>query len=269
MSRTIETAVGGFRTDHAPSNDCQIVLFEMVRDGHLHVNVTHKYPTNSAPGWAGPVSLPQGFVHNRTFSEAQPTGQIVRHVRDMVLRRRFERGLARIGSSLSGGRRKMIARTVIAAEGPVLHRVLDATCRSVRTGLSREACGKFHAARMKTLWGGRHQRTFALVDGDNICRRRGAVRSIRSARWTASAHLRRRLVVDGPLTASSPSLRYVSRRAARRRGTRWRGDSAAVPVRRHQLRRRERIPRGADDGPDTQRDGVVAPWCPHDNGARR
>jgi hypothetical protein len=32
----------------------------------------------------GPASLPQGFVHNRTFSEAQPTRQIVRHVRDMV-----------------------------------------------------------------------------------------------------------------------------------------------------------------------------------------
>ena len=81
---TVETAVGRFRAGHAPSNDCQVVLFEMVRDRHLHVNVTHKYPTKSAPGWAGPASLPQGFVHNRTFSEAQPTGQIVRHVRDMV-----------------------------------------------------------------------------------------------------------------------------------------------------------------------------------------
>ena len=80
----LETAVGRFRADHAPSNHCHIVLFEMARDGHLHVNVTHKYPTKSVAGWAGPASLPQGFVHNRTFSEAQPTGQIVRHVRDMV-----------------------------------------------------------------------------------------------------------------------------------------------------------------------------------------
>jgi hypothetical protein len=80
----LETAVGRFRADPAPSNDCHIVLFEMVRDRHLHVNVTHKYPTKSVPGWAGPASLPQGFVHNRTFSGTEPTGQIVRHVRDMV-----------------------------------------------------------------------------------------------------------------------------------------------------------------------------------------
>ena len=58
--------------------------------------------------------------------------------------------------------------TVVAAEGPVLHRVLDATCRSVETGLNRDARGKFHAARMKTSWGARHQRTFALMDGENI-----------------------------------------------------------------------------------------------------
>jgi len=80
----LETAVALFRTDHAPSNDCHVVLFEMAHDGHLHVNVTHKHPTKSAPGWAGPASLPQGFVHNRIFSGAQPTGHIVRHVRAMV-----------------------------------------------------------------------------------------------------------------------------------------------------------------------------------------
>jgi hypothetical protein len=51
---SVETAVGRFRTDHATSNDCQVVLFEMERDGHLHVNVTHKYPTKSIAGWAGP-----------------------------------------------------------------------------------------------------------------------------------------------------------------------------------------------------------------------
>jgi hypothetical protein len=46
--------------------------------------------------------------------------------------------------------------------------VLDATCRSVPTELNREACGKFHRARLKTSWGARHQRAFALVEGDNI-----------------------------------------------------------------------------------------------------
>lgn len=80
----VETAVGRLRADRVPGNDCQVVLFEIVRDGHLHVNVTHKYPTKSAPGWIGPASLAEGFVHNRTFSEAQPTRQIVRHIRDMV-----------------------------------------------------------------------------------------------------------------------------------------------------------------------------------------
>jgi hypothetical protein len=57
---------------------------------------------------------------------------------------------------------------VIAAEGTILDRVLDATCRSVRSGLNRQACGKFHMARMKTSWGARHQRAFALVDGEDL-----------------------------------------------------------------------------------------------------
>jgi hypothetical protein len=57
---------------------------------------------------------------------------------------------------------------VMAAEGPVLDRVLDATCRSVPAGLDRQACGKFHRAQLKTSWGARHQRTFALRDGDDI-----------------------------------------------------------------------------------------------------
>src|SRR3954447_21349122 len=81
---TVETAVGRFRADHARSNDCQVVLFEMDRDRHLHVNVTHKHRTKSVPGWAGPANLPQGFVHNRMFSEAQSSDHIVRQVRDMI-----------------------------------------------------------------------------------------------------------------------------------------------------------------------------------------
>jgi hypothetical protein len=55
--------------------------------------------------------------------------------------------------------------TVVAAEGSVLDRVLDATCRPSRAGLSRTAYGKFHAASMKTAWGRRCQRSFALVEG--------------------------------------------------------------------------------------------------------
>jgi hypothetical protein len=80
---TLETAVGRFEADGATRNDCQVAFFEVVRDRHLHVNVTHKHQTRTARGWAGPGSLPHGFVHNRTFGDIQPS-QILRHVRDMV-----------------------------------------------------------------------------------------------------------------------------------------------------------------------------------------
>jgi len=82
---TVEAAVGRFRPGHVAKNDCHVVFFEIVPDVQLHVNVTHKYPTKSAPGWAGPAILPQGFVHNRRFSEGQSSDQIVRHMRDMIL----------------------------------------------------------------------------------------------------------------------------------------------------------------------------------------
>jgi hypothetical protein len=81
----VEAVVGRFRPGPAAKNECHVVFFEMATDVQLHVNVTHKYPTKSAPGWAGPAILPQGFVHNRRFSEGQSSGQIVRQVRDMIL----------------------------------------------------------------------------------------------------------------------------------------------------------------------------------------
>jgi hypothetical protein len=80
----VETAVRRFKGNDAASNDCHIVLFEVARDSHLHVNVIHKYPTKSVPGWAGPGTLPDGFVHNRMFSQTQSTDRIVSHVRDMI-----------------------------------------------------------------------------------------------------------------------------------------------------------------------------------------
>jgi len=58
--------------------------------------------------------------------------------------------------------------TVVAAEGSVLDRVLDATCGPSRAGLNRTAYGKFHEARTKTAWGHRCQRSFALVDGQSV-----------------------------------------------------------------------------------------------------
>jgi hypothetical protein len=58
--------------------------------------------------------------------------------------------------------------TVIVAQGAILDRALDVTGRTFRAGLNRQTYGKFHGARMKTSWGGRYQRTFALVDGEEI-----------------------------------------------------------------------------------------------------
>lgn len=59
-------------------------------------------------------------------------------------------------------------RTVIAARGAVLDRVLDATCRNARGGLDRQACRKLYAAEMKTAWGRRCQRPFALMEGEDV-----------------------------------------------------------------------------------------------------
>jgi GNAT superfamily N-acetyltransferase len=61
-----------------------------------------------------------------------------------------------------------VIRAVTTAEGTTLDRVLDAACRTSRGVLSRRAYGKFHAARMKTSWGSRHQQRFALVEGNDI-----------------------------------------------------------------------------------------------------
>src|SRR5258708_2910884 len=58
--------------------------------------------------------------------------------------------------------------TVIAAHGAVLDRVLDATYPSFGGGLNRQAYGTFYAARTKTPWGSRCQRSFALVEGQSV-----------------------------------------------------------------------------------------------------
>ena len=85
---TLERAVGHFNAAGALKNDCQVSFFETGRDGHLHVNITHRFPTRTMQGWAGPASLPKGFVHNRTFGDTQPS-HIIRHVRDMVFASRI------------------------------------------------------------------------------------------------------------------------------------------------------------------------------------
>jgi hypothetical protein len=58
--------------------------------------------------------------------------------------------------------------TVIRAEGAILERVLETAHSIAPDGLSRQAYARFDAAQMKTAWGRRHQRRFALVDGANV-----------------------------------------------------------------------------------------------------
>ncbi len=78
-----EAAIGHFTEDRALTNDSQIVFFELARDADLHVNITHKFATKPVAGWAGPGSVPAGFVHNRTFDDTQ-RGHMIRHIRNMV-----------------------------------------------------------------------------------------------------------------------------------------------------------------------------------------
>ncbi len=60
------------------------------------------------------------------------------------------------------------APTLIAAEGVVLARILDATWPGSHDGLSRHAYGQFHAAQATTAWGGSSRRHVALVDGADL-----------------------------------------------------------------------------------------------------
>ena len=78
----VETAVRRFASDGS-SADCHVTLFEIAGDSRLHVNVTHRHVTKSALGWTGPGSVPDGFVHNRTFG-TQQSSRMIRHIRDMV-----------------------------------------------------------------------------------------------------------------------------------------------------------------------------------------
>jgi hypothetical protein len=80
---TLETAIGRFKADDSPVNNCQVAFFEIAGDTHLHVNVRHKHATLAVRGWAGPGHLPDGFVHNRRFGDMQPS-VMIRHIREMV-----------------------------------------------------------------------------------------------------------------------------------------------------------------------------------------
>jgi GNAT superfamily N-acetyltransferase len=55
--------------------------------------------------------------------------------------------------------------SVVLADKQTLDRVLEATHPICHDGLNRAAYSRFYAAQVKTAWGSRHQRLFALVDG--------------------------------------------------------------------------------------------------------
>ena len=57
---------------------------------------------------------------------------------------------------------------VIPLQGALLDRVLDLTHLIWHDGLDRRAHGRFRAAQMKTAWGRRFQRPWALVEGDEV-----------------------------------------------------------------------------------------------------
>ena len=78
----VEAAIRRFPPDES-STDCHVAFFEIAGENRLHVNVTHRYATKSALGWTGSGSVPDGFVHERTFSPKQ-SSHLIRHIRDMV-----------------------------------------------------------------------------------------------------------------------------------------------------------------------------------------
>lgn len=82
----LEAVINGFQPD-GHSNSCEVVFFEIAGDECLHVNVTHRYQRKVVSGWAGPGSIPDGFVHSRTFGVASHR-EMVRHIRDIVFAER-------------------------------------------------------------------------------------------------------------------------------------------------------------------------------------
>ena len=78
-----EAAIRRFASHGTSTDNCHVAFFEVVGDGQLHVNVTHRHATKAVGGWAGPGILPDGFVHNRRFTDVQ-SRQITRHIREMV-----------------------------------------------------------------------------------------------------------------------------------------------------------------------------------------
>jgi predicted GNAT family acetyltransferase len=71
-------------------------------------------------------------------------------------------------TGLRSGAHNDSVTAVIAAEGTVLEKVLDASGQTLRGGLTRQAYGRFCAALKKTPWGRRCQRRLASVEGSDV-----------------------------------------------------------------------------------------------------
>jgi len=81
--RALERGIGAFPARRDSAHECDVALFEMAGDPHLHVNVTHRLETRPVTGWSGPGASKNGFIHNRTFDSAT-TAEILRDIRRMV-----------------------------------------------------------------------------------------------------------------------------------------------------------------------------------------
>jgi hypothetical protein len=62
----------------------------------------------------------------------------------------------------------LLVPIIIPAEGAILERALETAHLISSGGLSRHAYGQYDAAQMRTTWGRRHQRRFALAEGGDV-----------------------------------------------------------------------------------------------------
>ncbi len=114
-------------------------------------------------------------------------------------------------------------------------------------GLSRQAYSKFDTAQMKTAWGRRHQRRFALVDGADVLASAtkydlAAVLDQRSVRVCGIGE-----IFTQPAHRAGDHARELRESAARRSRARWSGDGASLF--RHEPRTpANRLRRGFNDG---------------------
>jgi hypothetical protein len=86
--KVLEAALSRCKVEGRLNGSCRVAFFEVAGDSQLHVNVIHPYSTLTISGWTGPGRMPDGLIHNRTFSHA-PRYQILRQIRDMVFASRI------------------------------------------------------------------------------------------------------------------------------------------------------------------------------------